>query len=986
MKSFILLTLIGLSLTNIIFSQIERRIRVSGQVIDGETGEPLPGANILIKGTINGTITDLGGYYSILVPGEETILLFSFIGYVEQQIIVGNQQTINVQLEMDVTRLDEVIVTSQAKGQIGARQQQINSTTIVNVVALDRLRENPDANAVEAIGRLPGISVLRSGGEGVGLVIRGLEPRYSNITMNGIKLPSTMENERGTNISGISQYVLQGVEVFKALTPDMEANSVGGTVNLKLQETPVGLHYNFMAQGGYNHLNNYIGNYKFLGEISNRFLNNKLGVFLSVNAERVNRSVETMSAGYGLQSSEVDILLNSATLNKITRINSRESATVSLDYQVHTSTKLKLYGLYTHSGFDSKSQSKSYIPIGAGSVNYSQSDDPYRRTDMLHTTLTGETKLRFLNTILDYGIALSYNNTDDPDSRSWSWRFFNASTDEITTIEHRRLDPTEIIPLFDDDVDSLMNSKLSNITKSNSILQDKNLTSFLNIKVPFNIGEALTGYVKFGGQYRIMDRYRDVLSGSMDVYYNAWLSLYALQEIDWLVGTTNGITMINFEDYVVEDYLNGQYDYGWYFDFDRLNEFTSWWTGFSDSLWVLGAPVWMPMLGSAHKIGYSQNLKASMIDDQDIKEFYRAGYLMSEFNIGKWLIVIPGIRYENTKANMKGMIAMQPIQTDPTYKPLPGTDTSETRSDAFLLPMFHMRIKPTNLIYLHMAYTKTLSRPDFNSISPNVYINPSQIPFSYIAQNPHLKAELWTNYDAQLTFHSNKIGLLSLTGFYKTVQDKIWNRSYKRIKGDEIIYPFGDNNVVDVSIWENHPYDIFLRGVELEWQTSFWYKPGLLKYFTLSLNYTYTDSKTKYPFTSLESVTPPEGGRPVTIRIDSTTTGPMLFQPRHIGNASLGFNLKGFNIWLSFQYNGKIYTYKHYVLDDLDRLKEHFYRLDLQLTYDIPVKKLPGKLQLMGNFANLSNFLETSRLRGDPRFTYQEAYGWTADLGVRYRF
>ena len=208
-----------------------------------------------------------------MVPAEGTVLVFAYLGYVEQRLDVGNQRTINVQLVPDVESLEEVVVTTQARGQIGARQQQINSNTIKNVVSPERLQENPDANAVEAIGRLPGISVLR-----------GMEPKYSNVTLNGINLPSNSDNTRGTNISGISQYVLQGVEVYKALTADMEANAVGGTVNLKLQETPAGLHYNVMAQGGYNDLNQYFGNYKFLGEVSNRFLDNKLGVFFSGNA------------------------------------------------------------------------------------------------------------------------------------------------------------------------------------------------------------------------------------------------------------------------------------------------------------------------------------------------------------------------------------------------------------------------------------------------------------------------------------------------------------------------------------------------------------------------------------------------------------------------------------------------------------------------------------------------------------------------------
>ena len=217
------------------------------------------------------------------------------------------------------------------------------------------------------------------------------------------------------------------------------------------------------------------------------------------------------------------------------------------------------------------------------------------------------------------------------------------------------------------------------------------------------------------------------------------------------------------------------------------------------------------------------------------------------------------------------------------------------------------------------------------------------------------------------------------------MKDKIWNRQFKRIKGDPEVRFYGPNAVVDMDIWENHPFEVELRGVEFEWQTAFWYLPAPFKFFTLNLNYTYTDSETKYPNSRLEQVIPEGGGRPVTVRIDSVITGPMLFQPKHIINTSLGFNYKGFNTWVSFQYNGRIFTSKNFFVDELDGLKEDFYRVDLQMTYDLPLK-LPGKLQLLGNVANLSNFNEVSRLRGDPRFTYREAYGFTSNLGVRYSF
>ncbi len=102
---------------------------------------------------------------------------------------------------------------------------------------------------------------------------------------------------------------------------------------------------------------------------------------------------------------------------------------------------------------------------------------------------------------------------------------------------------------------------------------------------------------------------------------------------------------------------------------------------------------------------------------------------------------------------MKGYYALPPQYPPPVSAPVPGDSTSATRSDQFFLPMIHLRIKPTDKFYAHFSYTKTLSRPDFNAISPNIYVNTGWAPFTYTANNPDLEPELWTSYDAQFTFH-----------------------------------------------------------------------------------------------------------------------------------------------------------------------------------------------------------------------------------------
>jgi TonB-dependent receptor len=746
-----------------------------------------------------------------------------------------------------------------------------------------------------------------------------------------------------------------------------------------------------MTQGGYNQLNNYLGNYKLLGEISNRFFKNKLGFLVTANAERVNRSIQTMSAGYGIDSNKPDgdILLNAVNLNNISSIIYRRSAMVSLDYKLTPGTTLMLYGMYNNSRNDNQNQAKSYGLGGAGTVGYNFSSSPNAKSDIFQTALSGESKIKFLNINAEYGVAYSKGNNENLGTRSWGFTFNNASTSAITDIAHRKLTPEEIVPLYTDIPDNFLNCWLNGSGLSDSKIDDKNLTAHLDLTVPFKIGGLITGNVKFGGMYREKNRFRDdqVGSGTFNAGVNPISSQYLSDSLDWIVkNKENNISAIGFTGDQIKDFLNGDFNYGYNFNMDRLNELTDKWHEITKYFYDLGPELALPIIFDYKNISYSQNVPGCMLNDQDITENYMAGYIMPEINFGKYVMLLPGVRLEKTHATMQGFFAMPPTYPPTLYEPVPGVDTSATRSDKYLLPMIHLRIKPTKSFYMHFAYTQTLSRPDFNAISPNTYVNTGWAPFSYVASNPALKPELWTNFDGQFTFHGSKIGLLSVTAFYKKVQDKIWSRTYQRIKGDPKINPFPDNAVVNVTVWENHAYDAYVQGLEFEWQTSFYYLPKPLNYFTLNANYTFTQSQTTYPYTRLQNVTPPGGGRPVATRIDSTTVGPMLYQPQNIANVSLGFNLKGFNVWLSFQYNGLIYTGKNYRgAPRLDSQKDYFYRWDLQLTQKFAIRKVKG-FEVVANIANISDFTESQRLTGDIRPTYQENYGMTVDLGLRFRF
>jgi TonB-linked SusC/RagA family outer membrane protein len=147
------------------------RLVVTGKVVDGSNGEALPGVNVLVEGTTTGTTTNAEGNYSIDVPGAEATLVFSYVGYVLQKVVVGGKSQIDIRLEADPRKLDEVIVVgygSQKKGDI---------TGAISSIPTKALKEIPVTNAPQMLqGRAAGVYVLTTGnkpGSGVSVQIRG---------------------------------------------------------------------------------------------------------------------------------------------------------------------------------------------------------------------------------------------------------------------------------------------------------------------------------------------------------------------------------------------------------------------------------------------------------------------------------------------------------------------------------------------------------------------------------------------------------------------------------------------------------------------------------------------------------------------------------------------------------------------------------------------------------------------------------------------
>ena len=993
---------------------------VSGRVSD-EKGNLLGYANIVITHYFNekgmtvpvkiqqGTISDIRGDYVLLsVPDGTYVVRVIYVGYIDKTFVVKvgeGRRNVHKDIVMKrfVGNLDEVVVTSQLMGQLAAINQQLSSLAITNVVAPDRIRQNPDANAAEALGRLPGITVSRKGGEANNIIIRGMPSQYSNITLNGVELPSATGDLRSASLSGVSQYSLQGIEVYKSITPDMDANAVAGSVNMVLKTAPDTFTCTMMALGGYNAQNTDFGNYKLAFELGNRFFHNRLGVEMNLASERTNRSTQKLDAGYDWESGVrpegdyVPLYNTMIGLTDVTRIVHRNSGTLVMDYHFPSGSSLQFSNFFASNPQDKGTViSKTYLPV-EGEVFYNVDQNIGGRTNIYSGAVSGKQNLKRWEIRYGGSYTMSRSNSEirNVDVRSYQG-FYKGSLDQTD----RSKPLADIIRMADNEltIENLRTYGLGgrsviapNFHKKLNRQSEDQYEAHLDLTFPVRIAPSVILNLKAGGQYKSKKRIRDYneTGWHSNVFQDFITGRRTTGDgIDWTKGLewvtlndNSAVSMENMVGGVISDFLGGDYVFGWYPDVRKINQIYNYWVPMLEYYRAQGKEVWEPLFGFEIAMG---NIlpRPSVAHDYTFLQNYYAGYIMPVFSIGKKITFLPGMRYEKVNARMKGWYVERRLNET---MEIPGYETAATRNNAFFLPMIHLKYKATEHLQLQSSFTRTVNRPLFNVLVPYVFVENSGNPYEYESGNPYLKPELWTNFDLNLAVHSGKIGLFSLNGFFKRAQDKIWHRQWLRLARDTVIPPFSEYDAVKVTGWYNHKYRVTVAGFEWEWQTNFWYLPKPFCFFTFSFNYSYIHNITRYPWEEIQvlPVDTTSAGRVIykKVRKDSAYAGPMINQPTHLFNASLGFSFKGFDAWLSFQYISRVPISLSGAVEK-HVFKVPFYKWDLQTRYRLPVKGL----EVLFSIANINNIQEEQYMLGDSRPIHVEKYGWTCDFGLRYSF
>ncbi|CAN5335396.1 TonB-dependent receptor [soil metagenome] len=190
---------------------------VSGRVTSQEDGQPLPGVNVIIKGTLVGTVTDINGDYTLRAPDGNRTLVFSFIGFTSEERLIGSNSNINISMLPDIQSLDEIVVIGYGT------QKRSDLTGAVGSVDVETLRERPAASLNQALaGRLPGVQVTtnsgRPGGRNI-VRIRGFSSINSSnnplYVVDGVMLPMGNQANGSQAIDYINPNDIVSVEVLK---------------------------------------------------------------------------------------------------------------------------------------------------------------------------------------------------------------------------------------------------------------------------------------------------------------------------------------------------------------------------------------------------------------------------------------------------------------------------------------------------------------------------------------------------------------------------------------------------------------------------------------------------------------------------------------------------------------------------------------------------------------------------------------------------
>ncbi len=634
---------------------------IKGRVVDASSGEPLVGATVSVNNKTLMVKLD-GTYHFKNISAGKYLVKVTFAGYKSESKEVAlnsgsDIKTLDFNLEPTSASLTSVTVSSNNKdNDKSVRRLEKIADPIINVLSAKNIQLLPDITVANALQRVSGVTIEKSNsGEARYPIIRGMEKRYINTLVNGIKIPSPDNKNRFIPLDLFPSELLERLEVGKSLTPSMEGDAIGGTINLVMKDAPNQLFVQANAASGFNtsfpdqqfsKFNNstmayaspaqkfgasYVANLNDLPvahlnydnisnpinstfglTVGNRFGKNKqFGFIVSGSFQNIYRGT---TSNFFLPNSQPGLnnipLFSDLQLRKYSVQSQRKGLNAKFDYHINKNNKISIFNTFVN--LDDFTTRFIWDTVALNSVVDNSQRSQWTFQSINSTTLQGEHKLSSTDKI-DWSLSNALAKSKTPDQTTFTHQYAIVAT-------------------------SLTADKLQSMSRIWTSNTDKDVSAYLNYtKNTTLLGKDIE--LKAGGLYRDKNR---------DNYYIA----YSLKP---LLGST--YSTINTAQFL----------------FNPISD---------------GAP------------GLNGN-------NYTFEEKITAGYLQGKWNLSSKFEILGGIRTENTNQHYETLLTKD-VQAK-----------SGTIQYTDVLPSAQMKYAITPNQNLRFAYYRAIARPGFSELIPD---------------------------------------------------------------------------------------------------------------------------------------------------------------------------------------------------------------------------------------------------------------------------
>lgn len=760
---------------------------LSGQVIS-EDGLTLPGAVVRFQDTDLGAVTDVNGEYRVFnIPAGTYTVTVDYIGFksIAESISIEGDVVKDFTLVAGL-ELDEVVVVGQnLQGISRALNKQKANDNITNVVSADQMGRFPDSNIGDAMKRIPGVTMQNDQGEARDIFIRGIAKQYNSVTLNGDRLPSAEGDNRNIQMDLIPADMIQLVEVNKAVLPEMDADAIGGSVNLVTRAATKEPRISATLAPGYSSIREKV-NWTGAVIAGKRFANNKLGVVFTGTYDRKDYGSDNFEAEYD-ETSIVDM-----QIRKYDVIRKRLSGGLDLDYKFNENHKVAVKTLFSDRKDWENRFRLRYKDIENGQAEIRRqtkggiNNDKVKNSRLEHQKL-GNISLNGNHLFGTRGIELnwsgSYSNASEtrPNERYLSYRLKDQAVN-ISGVDTKTPFVSAVEPFDADEFEIKEAAEVFQFT------DEDNYKGKFKVKIPIAEGVNKSN-VKFGYTYKDKRKKRD---NSAKDYTDA------------VEGVFENLSSVKLYRQQFNNFkLGNQYKPGIFATRNFLGNLD-----FGNQL-----------VGKDNKVEY---VPVNYTADENI----HAGFAQYKQDLGEKFSFVLGMRVEATSTEYNGN----------KYDEASDETSEERGSSEYsnFLPGAHFSFKPEENTVVRLAWTNTIARPNYYDLAPYRYINEdNEAEFG----NPVLNPVESMNIDLTGEKYLESIGLISLGGFYKNIDNFFYtfakdNFAYEGVTYDEF-----------KQIRNGDTANVY--GVEAAVQRQLDFLPGILSRLNAYANYTYTGSSAK---------------------------------------------------------------------------------------------------------------------------------------------